>query len=198
MRKFNKALRQTQKEALPLFQIQIQSTVSTSRCLLFDKIFLESQITGNKEKSYTVGLYRNDFPDSFLVFYKDSTGHYPKEIIWLKDCTFNHGQRHGSNTTVSLLCHGSAFFLRFDNRQAKEVWEKHIQDEMNFLELSRNRSSSQCSSSSGSSISDDGSFTLDKRTVLRRSRGRKSANLQELFMPYDNQTPARGNSSDYL
>ena len=196
MKTFGKALRQKTTENL--FQLQVHSTVSNSQCLLFDKMWVENPIA-SKEKSYFVGLYRNQYPDAFLVLYKDATWDYPKDIIWLKDCIIT-SHRHVSELSISLICGNKTVLFRFDFTEARELWQKTVRNEIIDMELHRpTRPSSNCSSdrptrpnsncsSDGTDVNEDNTVTDDERFIcLRRGRARTST-LKDLFNNNDTAT----------
>lgn len=199
MQTFGRALRRSDKETL--FKLQVESSVTCSSCLLFEKCCVENPI-GAKERFYYVGLYRNKYPDSFLILYKDLEQKYPKDFIWLKDSLVT-SHRYVSEQSLSLHCGGGpkTIVFHFETVDKRVLWQKTIRDEIIYLQQQQRRNSCRTSRlpSSASLLSAPGStsshrggeteidqiFSIEKQGCLRQASSRKvnrtRPELQSLF-----------------
>lgn len=196
MQTFGRALARSDKETL--FKLQVESSVTCSACLLFERCYVQNPI-GAKERFYYIGLYRNKYPDSFLILYKDLERKYPKDFIWLKDSLVT-SHRHVSEQSLSLHCGGTpkTIVFKFDSVDKRVLWQKSIRDEIVFNQQQQRRGSlrsnsmPQFASSTSSSSSStrrnselDQIFSIEKQGCLRQASSRKVSRtrpeLQTLF-----------------
>ena len=186
MKKFGKLLRRSTGD---LFDLQIGTYVSCSKCLMFDRAQVTTQDEGAEQRgvqltTYTtrrvrklhIGLYKNLTVGSFLVMFDsggDGEKRSPQNIVWLKKgCIVT---KSDGNDKDSLTLHCSEMGdveCAFDCAAKKKKWYKSIRSELNSH---HNNNASHSVRNNADQI-----FTIQKQGCLRQCSKRSSSEQSRL------------------
>lgn len=183
MSRFGKVLRRSECN---LFKLQVETSVNCSDCLMTDYMSVQNP-RESREQKYYVGLYRNNHPDSFLIFYIDKERRDPIDMIWLKDCLVTKGKMR-LHDTVTIHCPTSIDVdLILDSSKKRRKWYKTIKAEIEHLQKQKRFSNASLVVSPSKDISEeiDQIFSIEKQGCLRQCSRRSTlgsrTNLKDLF-----------------
>lgn len=192
MTKFGKVLRRSTGD---LFELQVDTYVSCSKCLMFDNaqviqvgervIHYQPIYTRPVKRAMCIGLYKNANVGSFLVVYETESDERktPRNIIWLKKgCIVSKDE--GNHHSVTLHCSEMGDVeCRFECSKESKEWYKSIRSELN------NHHNNNINNVARHRNNADQIFTIEKQGCLRRCRKRSSAekvrlaaDLSEMFI----------------
>lgn len=185
MSRFGKVLRRSECN---LFKLQVETSVNCSDCLLSDYISVQNP-RGSRQQKYHVGLYRNNYPDSFLIFYMDKEKREPIDMIWLKDCLVTKEKMRSYDMVTIHFPASIDVDLIFDSSKKRRRWYRTIKAEIEHLQKQKQKrfSNASLAVSSTKDISEeiDQIFSIEKQGCLRQYSRRSTlgsrTNLKDLF-----------------